>query len=153
MLPIQEKIMTTETATRQVISPRETETIVSSWVTAKIMASPDVSGAEQMSAVSLFFDPGQGHARHNHPVSEQLIFVIGGEGEMMIEDDAGRPVKTALGPGSLVTIPRGAFHSTFNTGWEPLRILAVYSPAGPEQAMRSSDEFTVLAPGVMPSRA
>lgn len=145
--------MTSQIATKQVISPRETETIVSSWVTAKILASSDVSGAEKMSAVSLYFNPGQGHARHNHPASEQFIFVFGGEGEMMIEDDAGRPVKTAIGPGSLVTIPRGAFHSTFNTSWEPLRILAVYSPAGPEEAMRSAEEFTVLAPGVVPNRA
>lgn len=144
--------MTSRVAIKQVISPHEAETIVSAWVTAKVMASPDVSGAEKMSAVSLFFNPGQGHARHNHPVSEQLIFVIGGEGEMMIEDEAGRPVKTAVGPGSLVTIPRGAFHSTFNTGWEPLRILAVYSPAGPEAAMRNAEEFTVLAPGVVPSK-
>ncbi|MET0674551.1 MAG: cupin domain-containing protein [Bradyrhizobium sp.] len=144
--------MTSDIATRQVIAPHEAETIVSSWVTAKIMASPDSSGAENMSAVSLYFNPGQGHARHNHPASEQLIFVIGGEGEMMIEDETGTPVKTAIGPGSLVTIPRGAFHSTFNTSWEPLRILAVYSPAGPEQAMRSSSEFTVLPPGVMPNK-
>lgn len=144
--------MTSQIATKHVIAPGETETIVSSWVTAKIMASPDVSGAENMSAVSLYFGPGQGHARHNHTASEQLIFVIGGEGEMMIEDEAGHPVKTVIGPGSLVTIPRGAFHSTFNTGWEPLRILAVYSPAGPEAAMRNADEFTVLAPGVVPSQ-
>lgn len=144
--------MTTNIDTRQVISPRDAETIVSSWVTAKIMASPDVSGAEKMSAVSLYFNPGHGHARHNHPASEQLIFVIGGEGEMMIEDDAGQPIKTAIGPGSLVTIPRGAFHSTFNTGWEPLRIFAVYSPAGPEAAMRNSEEFVVLDPGVVPLR-
>jgi oxalate decarboxylase/phosphoglucose isomerase-like protein (cupin superfamily) len=144
--------MTSDTATKQVIAPGDADTIVSSWVTAKILASPEASGAEHMSAVSLYFNPGQGHARHNHPASEQLIFVIGGEGEMMIEDEAGRPVRTAIGPGSLVTIPRGAFHSTFNTGWEPLRILAVYSPAGPEQAMRSSSEFVVLEPGVAPMR-
>ena len=144
--------MTTNIDTRQVVSPRDAETIVSSWVTAKIMASPEVSGAEKMSAVSLYFNPGQGHARHNHPAAEQLIFVVGGEGEMMIEDDAGQPVKTAIGPGSLVTIPRGAFHSTFNTGWEPLRILAVYSPAGPEAAMRHSEEFVVLAPGAVPMK-
>ena len=145
--------MTSHIATKHVISPVQTETIVSLWVVAKIMASPKVSGAERMSAVSLFFDPGKGHSRHNHPASEQLIFVISGEGMMMIEDDAGRPVESAIGPGSLVTIPQGAFHSTFNTGWEPLRILAVYSPAGPDEAMRNSDEFTILAPGVVPSIA
>lgn len=143
--------MTSAIATRHVVAPAETETIVSRWVTAKIMASPRVSGAERMSAVSLFFDPGQGHARHNHPASEQLIFVVSGEGEMMIEDDAGQPVMTPISAGSLVTIPQGAFHSTFNTGWEPLRILAVYSPAGPDETMRNSSEFTVLAPGVLPS--
>ena len=139
--------MTSQIATKQVISSRETETIVSSWVTAKILASPKISGAEKMSAVSLFFNPGQGHARHNHPASEQLIFVIGGEGEMMIEDEAGTPVKTAIGPGSLVTIPRGAFHSTFNTSWEPLRILAVYSPAGPELGLRDLPDFRLLPKG------
>lgn len=137
--------MTYETAMKHVITPGDVDTIVSAWVTAKTLASPEVSGAERMSAVSLFFDPGKGHARHNHPVSEQLIYVLAGAGEMMIEDEAGLPVVTAIGVGSLVTIPRGAFHSTFNTGWEPLRILAVYSPAGPEAAMRNSSEFTVLA--------
>jgi oxalate decarboxylase/phosphoglucose isomerase-like protein (cupin superfamily) len=139
--------------TRQVVAPNQAETIVSNWVTAKIMGSPEVSGSENMAAVALYFNPGQGHARHNHPASEQLIFVVGGEGVMMIEDEAGRPVETAIGPGSLVTIPRGAFHSTFNTGWDPLRILAVYSPPGPEQAMRSSEEFVVLPPGVQPNQA
>lgn len=144
--------MTSETAIKHVITPGDVDTIVSAWVTAKTLASPEVSGAERMSAVSLFFDPGKGHARHNHPASEQLIYVLAGAGEMMIEDEAGLPVVTAIGVGSLVTIPRGAFHSTFNTGWEPLRILAVYSPAGPEAAMRNSSEFTVLARGVSPGR-
>lgn len=145
--------MKSEFATKQVVTASEVETIVSPWVTAKIMASPRASAAEHMGAVSLFFNPGQGHARHNHPASEQLIFVIGGEGVMMIEDEAGRPVETPIGPGSLVTIPRGAFHSTSNTGWEPLRILAVYSPPGPEEAMRNSDEFIVLPPGIQPPQA
>lgn len=144
--------MTSAIAVSHVLAPSETETIVSPWVTAKIMASPSASGSDRMSAVSLFFNPGQGHARHNHPLSEQLIFVVSGDGEMMIEDESGKPVKTAISAGSTVTIPRGAFHSTFNTGWEPLRILAVYSPAGPDEAMRTSDEFTVLAPGVVPAR-
>lgn len=142
--------MTTTFATRQVTTPNETETIVSNWVTAKIVASPATTGSEHMSAVTLYFNPGQGHARHNHPVSEQLICVTGGEGVMMIEDESGRPVETTIGPGSVVTIPRGAFHSTFNTGWEPLRILAIYSPPGPEEAMRTSSEFTVLPAGMPP---
>ncbi len=49
-------------------------------------------------------------------------------------------------------IPKGAYHSTFCRGWEPIRILAVYSPPGPEAAMRDSPEFAVLPPDKLPAR-
>jgi oxalate decarboxylase/phosphoglucose isomerase-like protein (cupin superfamily) len=103
--------------------------------------------------VALFFDPGQGHARHNHPDNEQIIFVVSGEAEMMVEHVDGVPETRIIRAGSCVHIPKGAFHSTMCTGWEPVRILAVYSPPGPESSMRHSPEFKVLAPGVLPSRA
>ncbi len=145
--------MATEPATglaRNTRAPDEVETMISPWVVLKTMASPELTGAEHMSAVTLYFQPGQGHARHNHPASEQLIIVLGGRGEMIIEDAKGTPVKTSIGPGSTVTIPKGLYHSTFNTGWEPLRILAVYSPPGPEMAMKTSEEFRSIAVGAVP---
>src|ERR1700722_2983565 len=94
----------------------ETETITADWVTAKVMCDPKVNGAS-MSAVSLYFNPGQGHARHNHPNNEQIIFVISGEAEMTVENEDGIPVIEKIIPGSTVFIPRGAYHSTFNKGW------------------------------------
>lgn len=127
-----------------VITPEDVETIACDWVTLKLLASPKSKSSEKMSAVSLFFMPGQGHARHNHPESEQLIFMIAGKAEMMIEYVEGKPKKRQIGPGELVVIPKGAYHSTFNIGWEPVRILAVYSPAGPEAAMLRSDEFHIV---------
>ena len=135
-----------------VVTPNEVETIMADWVTAKVIGGPGVSPARAMSAVTLFFEPGQGHARHNHPESEQFIFVISGQGEQMVEDQDGKPVIEPLSAGSLVSIPKGAYHSTFNTGWEPMRILAVYSPPGPEQHMRGSAEFQVLPAGKAPIR-
>jgi oxalate decarboxylase/phosphoglucose isomerase-like protein (cupin superfamily) len=134
------------------VHPNEVDTIMASWVTAKIMCDPAVTGPAAMSAVSLFFDPGQGHARHNHPENEQIIFVVSGEAEMMIEHVEGQPETSTIRAGSCVHIPRGAYHSTFCTGWEPVRILAVYSPPGPESAMRNSPQFKVLPPSVLPSR-
>jgi oxalate decarboxylase/phosphoglucose isomerase-like protein (cupin superfamily) len=142
-----------QTQRKVAVEPHEVETIMAEWVTAKVMADPSMPGATRMSAVTLFFEPGQGHARHNHPDSEQIIFVISGEGEMMIEHEEGRPATKKISAGSLVYIPRGAYHSTFNTGWEPIRILAVYSPPGPEAAMRNSAEFKVLPAGAVPQRA
>ena len=132
------------TTNKVAVSPHEVETIVSSWVTGKILAEPSINGMRNISAVSIFFEPGKGHERHNHPASEQLIFVVAGEAEMMIEFDEGSPTRRRIAAGDLVSIPRGAYHSTFNTGWEPVRILAVYSPPGPEAAMRESAEFTTL---------
>ncbi len=128
-------------------TPETIETIISGWTTAKVMSDPRTSGVTGMSAVSLFFAGGQGHERHNHPDSEQFIFVVSGQGEMMIEDADGTPVTWPIKGGDLVSIPKGAYHSTFNTGWEPIRILAVYCPPGPEAAMRDGDDFKVFKPG------
>ena len=135
-----------------VVGPNEVETIMADWVTAKVMCDPRVNAVHGMSAVALFFEPGQGHARHNHPDSEQFIFVMSGQGEQMVDDGNGNPVIEKLSAGSLVCIPKGAFHSTFNTGWEPMRILAVYSPPGPEGFMHESAEFRVLPAGKIPIR-
>jgi oxalate decarboxylase/phosphoglucose isomerase-like protein (cupin superfamily) len=134
---------------RIAVHPEEVDTIVSSWVTAKTLCDPQVTGGG-ISAVALYFKPGQGHARHNHPETEQLIYVVSGEGEMMIEYEEGHPVTEKITAGSLVNIPKGKYHSTFNTGWEPIRILAVYSPPGPEAVMRNSPEFRILPPGEAP---
>jgi oxalate decarboxylase/phosphoglucose isomerase-like protein (cupin superfamily) len=136
-----------------VVAPNDVETMIADWVTAKILGGPGISGASAMSAVVLYFEPGQGHARHNHPESEQFIFVISGQGEQMVEDKDGKPIIEPLNAGSLVSIPKGAYHSTFNTGWEPMRILAVYAPPGPEQHMRGSAEFQVLPCDRVPVRA
>jgi oxalate decarboxylase/phosphoglucose isomerase-like protein (cupin superfamily) len=105
-----------------------------------------------MSAVSVYFDPGQGHTRHQHVEADQLIFIISGEAEMMIEFIEGQPERRLVRTGDLVTIPKNAFHSTMNNSWEPVKILAVYSPAGVEGGMRSATNFKVLAPGVIPAR-
>ena len=134
------------------VSPNEVESIVSDWVVGKILSEPAITGVSSMSAVSIYFDPGQGHTRHQHAEADQLIFVISGEAEMMIEFIEGQPEYRSIRAGDLVTIPKKAFHSTMNNSWEPVKILAVYSPAGVEGAMRTSTSFKVLAPGVVPAR-
>lgn len=143
-----------------VVAPHEVDTIITDWTTAKVMCDPRMTGAKGMSAVSLYFEPGQGHARHNHEESEQIIFVVSGEGEQIVELEPGKIVKQKLSAGSLVFIPKGAYHSTFNTGWEPMRVLAVFSPPGPEAFMREmgdtggigAQELRVVPAGEVPKR-
>ena len=43
-----------------VVAPNEVETIMADWVTAKVIGGPGVSPARAMSAVTLYFEPGQG---------------------------------------------------------------------------------------------
>ena len=134
------------------VSPSDVETLISPWVVGKVLAEPALSGVHSLSAVSIYFDPGQGHARHCHTASDQLIYMLSGEAEMMIEFVEGEPQTRTIRGGDMVSIPKGAFHSTFNFGWEPVRILAVYSPAGPEAAMRHSAEFRSLPADRVPTR-
>ncbi len=90
--------------------------------------------------------PGGGHERHNHPGAEEIIYVVSGEGEQMVDDQP--PVK--IGPGACVFIPDGVYHSTLNTGSETMRMIIVYSPAGSERLLRDIPGCRVLAPGETP---
>lgn len=119
-----------------VISPDAVETIVTDWTTAKIMCDPHISRVQGMGAVDLVFEPGQGHFRHNHTDAEQIIYVISGHGTHTSELPDGTSVVEKVSAGSLIFIPKGVYHSTMNAGWEPMRVLAVFSPPSPVIALR-----------------
>ncbi len=63
------------------------------------------------------------------------------------------PTATSISAGDLVHIPPDVYHETINTGWEPLRILAVYAPPGPEAFLRGLPECKVVPAGEIPKRA
>jgi oxalate decarboxylase/phosphoglucose isomerase-like protein (cupin superfamily) len=90
--------------------------------------------------------PGGGHARHNHPGAEEIILVLSGSGEQMVEDDSGTPVTEQVGAGCTIYVPESRFHSTLNTGVGPMTLFVVYSPAGPERALRELPDFRLLPP-------
>lgn len=52
--------------------------------------------------------------------------------------------------GDVVYIPKDVFHSTLNTGWEPMRVLALYNPGGSEKGLRDLPDYRQLAPGEPP---
>jgi len=87
--------------------------------------------------------PGKGHTRHNHPDSDEILYILAGHGEQMVDDGTPFPVAA----GQAVFIPTAAFHSTINTGWEPLSLLAIYGPSGAEEALRGLPDFVEVPPG------
>ena len=116
------------------------------WGTIKILSEPAVTEAERFSFGMVVLEPGKGHERHNHPGSEEIIFVVSGEGEQMVDGEGPVPVRA----GASIYIPEGVYHSTVNTGWEPLRLLVVYAPAGPERLLRAVEGCEVIPARVGP---
>ena len=43
--------------------------------------------------------------------------------------------------GDTIYIPTAIYHSTVNTGWEPLVLLAIYNPGGAERALNDLPDF------------
>ncbi|ELZ61084.1 MULTISPECIES: cupin domain-containing protein [unclassified Haloferax] len=130
---------------KRFVQPDDVETIRLDWGTLKWMNTPEVTGSEGFSAGVVLLEPGKGHERHTHPDSEEILYILGGEGEQTIEDET-----RTVGAGDMVHIPSGVEHSTINTSWEPLRFLAVYCPPGPEAEIRADDDATVFPPGEFP---
>lgn len=134
------------------VTPDDVETQVFDWGTIKWMSEARVTGAGRSAGGVVILAPGKGHARHNHPGSDEILYFISGSGDQMVEDDAGNPVVRHLTAGDVAYIPEGVFHSTVNTTWEPLRILAIYSPGGPEAFLRSLPDCAIVPAGELPPR-
>jgi oxalate decarboxylase/phosphoglucose isomerase-like protein (cupin superfamily) len=120
---------------RRFIEPRHVETQIFDWGRIQWMSEPRVTGADRMTAGIVTLDPGKGHERHNHPGVEEILYVLEGEGTQMI--DTGREERRKVTAGTMIHIPSGVYHETINAGSTPMRILAVYSPPGPEALLRS----------------
>jgi oxalate decarboxylase/phosphoglucose isomerase-like protein (cupin superfamily) len=129
------------------VYPSDVDAFGFDWGRLSLTVGPDTNGAKRFSGGVVDLPSGQGHARHNHPGAEEIIFVISGRGEQMVEDPEGNPVTQEVGPGCTIFVPQSRFHSTRNTGTEPMQLFVVYSPAGPELALRSLPDFRVIKSG------
>jgi oxalate decarboxylase/phosphoglucose isomerase-like protein (cupin superfamily) len=63
----------------------------------------------------------------------------------MIDIDGGETWQPIIA-GDLVHIPADIFHATINTGWEPLKLIAIYDPPGPEALLRLLPDCLILPP-------
>jgi mannose-6-phosphate isomerase-like protein (cupin superfamily) len=76
--------------------------------------------AEQ-SLAEATLDPGQETERHYHARTEEIYFLLEGEGEMEVDGD-----RRLVGPGDAVLIPAGAWHQI--RAETPLRFLCCCAP-------------------------
>lgn len=124
------------------IDPRSVSTYSFDWGMVKWFVSPSINDAA-LTFGEVVLMPGGGHDRHNHPDAEEILYVLSGQGDQMLDD--GEPFPVAAG--DVIYIPTGVYHSTINSGWEPLRIIAIYNPGGSEQALRTLPDFAEVPVG------
>jgi oxalate decarboxylase/phosphoglucose isomerase-like protein (cupin superfamily) len=129
------------------VYPKDVDKFGFDWGQLALTVAPEVNGAKTFSGGVVDLPSGQGHARHNHPGSEEIIFVISGEGEQMVEDEKGNPIVRTVSAGCTVYVPDSRFHSTLNTGKGPMQLFVVYSPAGPELGLRELPDFRIVPKG------
>lgn len=131
---------------RYFIHPEQVSAFGFDWGQLALTVGPEVNGAQRFSGGIVTVAPGGGHARHNHPGAEEIILVMSGRGQQMVEDVDGTPIIVEVTPGTTIYIPESRHHSTLNTGSETLTLFVVYSPAGPEVALRDLPDFRLLPP-------
>jgi oxalate decarboxylase/phosphoglucose isomerase-like protein (cupin superfamily) len=130
----------------QAIDPNAIPTQTFDWGAIKWFVTPELTEGAGITFGEVVLQPGRGHDRHNHPESEEILYVLSGEGEQMLDDREPFEVK----PGDTIYVPTGVFHSTKNTGWEPMRLLALYNPGGPEKVLEGLPDFQRVAAGSVP---
>ena len=140
---------------KRLVRPEEEPTATFDWGQIKFLSEPQLTHAKQMTVVQVRLASGQGHLRHNHPGAEEILYFLSGEGQQMVETDleenGGVPEFYPVRAGDLVQIPASVFHQTINTGSETLDILAIYSPCGPEEVLRSLPDYQLLPAGPWPT--
>src|ERR1700733_14891153 len=91
-----------------------------------------IDGAGTGGGFSLVEHPMSAHALaaplHRHRREDEYSFVLEGRMGALLGDDV-----LEAGPGDLVLKPRGEWHTFWNAGDEPCRILEIISPAGFER--------------------
>jgi oxalate decarboxylase/phosphoglucose isomerase-like protein (cupin superfamily) len=128
------------------VSPNTGPTMTFDWGSIKWFVTPSRVPGAGSTLGEVIVNPGRGHARHEHPEAEEIIYVISGEAAQMVDD--GEPF--TIREGDAVHIPAGVFHSTFNATWRPLRLIVTYTPGGEERALEGVPDYRLHAPGAVP---
>ncbi len=131
----------------KLVDPASLPTMTFDWGIVKTLVSQDAEDQPTLSLLHVVLLPGQAHDRHNHPDADEVLYILAGEGEQMLDDGEPFPVRA----GHTLYVEKGAFHSTRNTGYEPLALLAVYAPGGSEQVLKGLPDYGEVPPGDVPS--
>ena len=135
--------MEVSTAAAKIVGPQDApEGFLGSIGVRFMIDGPDAS--ERFSLVEHPMSPRALAAPlHRHTREDEYSYVLEGRMGALLGDDV-----VEAGPGDLVYKPRNQWHTFWNAGDEPCRILEIISPAGFERFFRElSDMGGVIAAG------
>ena len=118
----------------------DVDTLAFDWGKIHMLSEARVTGAQSFSFGLVELAAGQGHVRHNHADADEVIYVLFGEGEQMLDDKD--TVKVTAG--DCIYIPKSVYHSTVNRGEDAMRLIVVYAPVGAEQALREDPAVEII---------
>jgi mannose-6-phosphate isomerase-like protein (cupin superfamily) len=96
---------------------------VEAFVTKDGSTIRELHHTEVQSLAEATLEVEQATERHYHRVTEEIYFVLKGQGKMEVDGET-----THVRPGDAVLIPAGAWHQLENNGTSELRILCCCAP-------------------------
>lgn len=109
----------------KVLNLGEVEPIKALGGTLKRMFNPKTAGTMHMTFSVGYFAPGEGLMSHLHPESEEVYYVVRGEGTVYLGEER-KPLP--IDPDMAIYIPPGKIHGAENTGEDRLVICFFVAP-------------------------
>ncbi|MGO8695762.1 MAG: cupin domain-containing protein [Rectinemataceae bacterium] len=79
---------------------------------------------EFLSSCIMRVSPGQTvNPAHSHPDGEELIYVISGEGKVLVDGEV-----QPLSPGTAVLFQKGSIHMVRNSGSDEMKVVCFFAP-------------------------
>jgi oxalate decarboxylase/phosphoglucose isomerase-like protein (cupin superfamily) len=123
-----------------VVYQKDVETLTYDWGRIWMLCTKKEQGSKGMSFGIVDSKPGGSHELHSHAKEAEIIYVVSGTGKLLIKGKVPQRVK----PGAMIYVPAGVAHATVNVGKGLLRVIIVYSPVGPEVALRNMEGCKVV---------
>jgi oxalate decarboxylase/phosphoglucose isomerase-like protein (cupin superfamily) len=73
----------------KLIDPAGLPTMTFDWGVIKPLVTEHNVSDPGVSLLHVVLLPGRGHDRHNHPDADEILYVLAGAGDQMVDDDCG----------------------------------------------------------------
>jgi quercetin dioxygenase-like cupin family protein len=106
-----------------VMRPTEIPSEDYAWGKLQWLTSKNINGARELTLGHTIVETGGRNPLHRHPNCEEVLYVIAGEIEHIVEGTPNLRMKA----GEAILIPRNAKHQAINIGKGPAELLVAFS--------------------------